>query len=137
MSQGTIQNFTNLTTAKHLNKWHLKSPIFGRICLCHSANHGSLHPRGDRKVGMHYIYQLSAILTVRPFFFFWKKCFYLSICFPCLCVGVCKERKISSETWPEIKGAVSVKHYNFSEALMIWGLQTRLQPEVAILSFPS
>lgn len=86
---------------------------------------------------MHYIYQLSAILTVRPFFFFWKKCFYLSICFPCLCVGVCKERKISSETWPEIKGAVSVKHYNFSEALMIWGLQTRLQSEVAILSFPS
>lgn len=74
---------------------------------------------------------------LRPFLFFWKKCFYLSICFPCLCVGVCKERKISSEIWPEIKRAVSVKHCNFSEALMTWGLQTRLQPEVAILSFPS
>lgn len=84
------------------------------------------------------MYQISAVLTVRSFFFFfWEKCFYLSVYFPCLCVGVFKERKISSETWPQVKGAASVKHHNFSEALMTWELQSRLQPEVAILSFPS
>lgn len=64
---------------------------------------------------MSYIYQLSATLTVRSFFFFFLlEEMFLSLNI-CLCVVVCKQRKISSETWPEIKGAASVKHYNFSD----------------------
>lgn len=50
------------------NKPHKNPTIFGLLYLCHSANHGSLHPRGNRKVSMHYMYQLSASLTVRSFF---------------------------------------------------------------------
>lgn len=50
MVGGMIQNFTNLTTAKHLPKASQqmaknpqKTTIFGLLYLWHSANHGSLH----------------------------------------------------------------------------------------------
>lgn len=65
---------------------------------------------------MHFMYQLSATLTVRTFFPFGRNVSTSQYTF---LVGVSKKRKISSETWPEIKGVAFVKHYNFSEALMM------------------